>query len=894
MSGMESLTLEQKQKRVAYALNMCTVSVSQIIDYDDIVVLEQEYNAILNNLNLEQIPKDEALLKILKDLLDVITHFKISETEKEFVEKEYQQKMKDAIWSAVPNFAMVLASGKLIPMAVSLANQVGIGYMNYRRNKSEYSLDRDKKMWQLKKAAIEQFNYIRKELFDSSWRLAETYNFPDEYRLTERQIKEYNRILEDHDVRRRYERLDEIKEYFEAYPPFWYFYGNAANLIANDKTITITESARTDFRQRAVEYFEKFEGIEQNSLLREDVLSASCALEHVDLLLLLTPDSYDSGKVNDLIRRAAKMSGNDYDVLQLCAVSYLKIGRMDEAARVLRRLVNADYNTTINAQMLSSIYVRFSDKYRADYELLADRVGAEYLFPMPSHVNADIKLLEADFEAKQKQIVRVELEKTIKNYLQKYTVRWNKILSSFEEKEYADEYFFDNPKAREKRRSEAERVFGTYDLKQKYWDKLGSSSYELDILELLNDLFNNLFKLSIFNNTSLQVDAEKSVREKISKNKDVFRRTHRSISEKKFQLADYIIADDIMLKSIVGEALENLLCAACQIIKDADSNKVSQIESEIINFCRQNGIDMPTVSASERDAADNIYFGTDLFGNEIIQVSGGDGPGEHSSRNPIVVQAPESDRFGTDLFGHEAVVAKKNAELLKEMSTFIKGSVDGIELYNAHKVELLTIGDPKFNGYFQDDAFSQGGKIKPKALLVVHEIGKRDHDLIFTTDGLIDVKGGKANYLTPYKEVKRWKDSIRLFKGEYKNDSLDLLALYDLIQQLGERFTKNVEDKVEHISTELTSDLLLKWFEERPATMSDKAVRIVALPTKENLLHFGYAVSEGLDTKHNLLQCCYSEDDDSVIAMRIIRFEKVSSSLQSVIIDNNGILKINL
>ena len=46
------------QLKAAYALNLCTVSISQIIDYDDLMVMEQEYEAILNNLNLEEIPKD--------------------------------------------------------------------------------------------------------------------------------------------------------------------------------------------------------------------------------------------------------------------------------------------------------------------------------------------------------------------------------------------------------------------------------------------------------------------------------------------------------------------------------------------------------------------------------------------------------------------------------------------------------------------------------------------------------------------------------------------------------------------------------------------------------------------------------------------------------------------
>ena len=60
---------EDEKLQAAYVLNMCTVSVAQIVDYNDEYILEQEYEAILNNLNLEQIPKDEALLNILKELL---------------------------------------------------------------------------------------------------------------------------------------------------------------------------------------------------------------------------------------------------------------------------------------------------------------------------------------------------------------------------------------------------------------------------------------------------------------------------------------------------------------------------------------------------------------------------------------------------------------------------------------------------------------------------------------------------------------------------------------------------------------------------------------------------------------------------------------------------------
>ena len=305
---------EDDKKRAAYALNMCTVSVSQIVDYADLNILEQEYDAILNNLNLEQIPKkDDALLHILKVLLDTITFFRIQEGDKKLVEKKYQQKMKNAIWNAIPNFGLVVAGGNPITMAISLASQVGIGYMNYRRAKAENDLEYEDMMWQLQRSAIEQFNGIRRELFDTTWRLAATYKFPDKYRLTEKQIKQYNAILMDPDEIRKFERLESIQDKFEAYPPFWYFIGHSAHFISRDNSLA--ENTRKKYLEKALFYFEKYDDLSKYNILREDQLASACALEHADILML-NPD-YDKTRVRGLINKAVQMCGSAFDIMQL-------------------------------------------------------------------------------------------------------------------------------------------------------------------------------------------------------------------------------------------------------------------------------------------------------------------------------------------------------------------------------------------------------------------------------------------------------------------------------------------------------------------------------------------------------------------------------------------------
>ena len=273
---------EDEKRKVAYALNLCTVSVSQIIDYNDIYILEQEYDAILNNLNLQTFIKDEALLNVLKQILDTITFFKIQEGDKKFIEKEYQHKMKNAIWSAVPNLSIIFAGGNPITMAVTAAAQIGIGYMNYRRNKSQYALEKEKQEWELQRSAIEQFNGLRRELFETAWRLSDAYDFDDKYRITEKQISRYNKILLDPDPLRRYEKLDVISDTFMAFPPFWYYKANAAKDIYRSDEYRNTEIGLS-FKDKALEAYREYDKI-YVKFMREDVIAASCALEHISLL----------------------------------------------------------------------------------------------------------------------------------------------------------------------------------------------------------------------------------------------------------------------------------------------------------------------------------------------------------------------------------------------------------------------------------------------------------------------------------------------------------------------------------------------------------------------------------------------------------------------------------
>lgn len=412
----------------AYALNLCTVSVSQIVDYDDLRFLEREYEAILNNLNLKNMPNDDSLLDILKQLLNVITFFRIQEGDKLMLEKEYQHKMKNQIWSAVPNIGVIIATGDPVAMAVSLATQVGTGYMNYRKAKAENELEKEKQKWQLQRSAMEQFNGLRRELFNTAWRLSKRFQFEDELRLTERQITQYNDILTEEDPICRYERLGRLEDNFRAYPPFLYYWGHAAAQVyeqykGKDSTLA------NKYKQFAIDKFYQYMQFAENTkteLLREDQVTASCALEYADLLMGIQGME---DKILSLLKLAQEKSGDAFDTLQLCAMTYLRMGKTAEARRLLRILVNEKYNPEINVNMLSRMYLadilRGSIEAKEEYNSLYVRRESEksygnYMIPIPEvkSVNeTQLWELEQEYIENQKYDLIQQTNMAVEQYL---------------------------------------------------------------------------------------------------------------------------------------------------------------------------------------------------------------------------------------------------------------------------------------------------------------------------------------------------------------------------------------------------------------------------------------------------------------------------------------------
>jgi hypothetical protein len=618
---------EGSKRRVAYALNLCTVSVSQIVDYNDIYILEQEYDAILNNLNIQNFIKDESLLKVLKQILDTITFFRIQEGDKKFIEKEYQQKIKNAIWSAVPNLSIIFAGGNPITMAIAAATQVGIGYMNYRKNKNQYALEKEKQEWELQRTAIEQFNGLRRELFETAWRLSDRYNFDDKYRLTEKQISQYNTILLDEDPMRRFERLDVIQEDFKAFPPYWYYKGNAAREIVEHYKSDNPEISKK-YKEKALADYEAFHNIysEDMELMREDVIASSCFLEHIVLLNF----EQDREKIANLLNRAVRLAGNNLDVLQQCVFHYISLtikdnGYYEEVIGILRRLVNEDYNVGINGQMLSRIYFRIRN--RIEYDILSDRIGVENVIPwIENEDQAHEELLD-----KCHDNIIERFADFLTAYYDKYEVSFNSLIPY----EFSDTQIPNLFYRYEKHELRISNLYEIYSDRNKFSNFLANLSIVPHFIDLSNAMFDNLYHSDLFRltdndespwDTFFKNMAQEMYHtiEEIDKRQNTLRNNGASdsveeiiqlvkISEYKKYIGDFF--------SEIGIEFEKHLTVECL------NEKQPEIDAALDKLYYTNGLIIPNEHSDgkyENDSGSNLFFKQIGFKEELREKSSGD------------------------------------------------------------------------------------------------------------------------------------------------------------------------------------------------------------------------------------------------------------------------------
>lgn len=328
----------ETQLQVLQALNQIAVSLTHIITYNDKVVLDQEYNTIINNLNLSKIP-DADIITLLQELMDLLTSSKIQDRDRAYLARSYDQNVQQELRKRMRS--RILETDLLINPYTSILNamlNVGSFYFNYRDKMEDYKKEREQAFWKIDTNTLQGLNNFYKKLLKYSWDLMRRYHLPDEWRLDEKQLSDYTAILKEPDLGVRYRKLERIESSFQKFPPYWYYRGQAAREIGNNK--------------EALHCFNQFQNIHQG-ILRRDPYAASTAM----CKTMLTAEQATPGKVkSDLEVILANSEDADWGNILFAALQYARLGDADTAGRlILRNLDNGHAAFIENSEMIRSV-----------------------------------------------------------------------------------------------------------------------------------------------------------------------------------------------------------------------------------------------------------------------------------------------------------------------------------------------------------------------------------------------------------------------------------------------------------------------------------------------------------------------------------------------------------
>ena len=347
--------------------------------------------------------------------------------------------------------------------------------------------------------------------------ISDSYKFDDKYRLTESQISQYNSILMDSIPLRKYERLDSIKDNFEAYPPFWYYFANAAmdvvNVYKNETAFDDNISAINKYTQLAEQNYQKY--LDKDiDLLRNNYIRSACDLEYAALLFdsLSRIEENEQKlrlcKINDLIDDAIKHCGSKLDILQIASIYYLKLNKTGEASKHLRKLVIENYNTKTNSQLLSFIYLQEtifdSKKFITNtlkYKELVQFTDRTSLIPWvdsEKELTKDhLRNINELFLYKQKKQLYSYFEAIVNTIFHKEIISYNKELYNRHNMVDVDDAFFeDTIDARKERDEEYKKLYSREDEWKRFISELSGNTIRISLDEHINRLLRKLNKLT--------------------------------------------------------------------------------------------------------------------------------------------------------------------------------------------------------------------------------------------------------------------------------------------------------------------------------------------------------------------------------------------------------------
>ncbi len=215
--------LNAMQKNSIAWLNYLAMLSQEINDSkNNKMYLEEAYSALINNTNPENV--DEDTKNQLLSLMNIIDSYRFTEQKRERLQYIYEQNQAKAIKEAIPDpvaFLSTTVSFDLKKIAASILYMAVDSYSSYTAYNNEINQAYLKEGWELDDETNKILSRNRSRSFEYMVDISKKYNLPEEFSLTEDEIKDFVYYKNDENLDRQLQFLESHKDTYQAFGEYW-------------------------------------------------------------------------------------------------------------------------------------------------------------------------------------------------------------------------------------------------------------------------------------------------------------------------------------------------------------------------------------------------------------------------------------------------------------------------------------------------------------------------------------------------------------------------------------------------------------------------------------------------------------------------------------------------
>lgn len=226
------------KEQVISQMNYCINSITNVIHYKSMPLLEHEIDQLLNNLTMEQIVGLYEVQSFRSTMIEKISALQITEEEKEVMKRVQEMKRENLLYQSISNSlnpTLLLTGGgnNAKQLAFMAIVSVARAAVEYKSASNEADIEELQAMWKYRKADLENFAELRQKALDLVYDLFQKYGLNERDRLTEATSTLFSQIIAEEDPHARVRKLLDNRRTFQGTADYYYYLGMAYTDIDN-------------------------------------------------------------------------------------------------------------------------------------------------------------------------------------------------------------------------------------------------------------------------------------------------------------------------------------------------------------------------------------------------------------------------------------------------------------------------------------------------------------------------------------------------------------------------------------------------------------------------------------------------------------------------------------